>query len=866
MVKRLCLAWKRNKQNKDKGAELTVACSLFAQKTPESKQKENIMKSKMFEKETFKKEVVENVKYLYRKTMDEASEQEIFQAVSYVVKDVIIDQWLATQQEFDKADPKIVYFMSMEFLMGRALGNNLINLTVYNEVKEALEEMGINLNAIEDQEPDPALGNGGLGRLAACFMESLATLGYPAYGCGIRYHYGMFRQKIENGYQVEEPDNWLQNGYPFELKRPEYNFEVKFGGYVRAEAQPDGRTRFVQEGYQSVKAIPYDMPIVGYNNNVVNTLMIWDAEPMECFELDSFDKGDYHRAIEQQNLAKNLVEVLYPNDNHIAGKELRLKQQYFFVSASLQRAIARFKKNHPDIHMLPEKAVFQMNDTHPTVAVAELMRILLDEEGLEWDDAWNITTKCCAYTNHTIMAEALEKWPIEIFSRLLPRIYQIVEEINRRFVLEIQQKYPGDNHKVEKMAIVYDGQVKMAHLAICAGYSVNGVAALHTEILKKQELKDFYEMFPEKFNNKTNGITQRRFLMHGDPLLADWVTKYVGKDWITDLSRIKRLEFYADDEKVQQEFLNIKYQNKLRLASYIEEHNGIEVNPRSIFDVKVKRLHEYKRQLLNILHVMYLYNELKEHPDMEFIPRTFIFGAKAAAGYRNAKLTIKLINSVADVINNDKSINGKIKVVFIEDYKVSNAEIIFAAADVSEQISTASKEASGTGNMKFMLNGALTIGTMDGANVEMAEEVGKENMFIFGMSSDEVIAHEQKRDYDPMQIFNNDQDVRKVLMQLINGFYSPNDPELFRDLYNSLLNTQCTQYADTYFILADFRSYVEAQKKINAAYADEKEWARKAILNIAASGKFSSDRTIQEYVDDIWHLNKITVTVDDKAE
>ena len=824
------------------------------------------MKSKMFEKETFKKEVVENVKHLYRKTMDEASEQEIFQAVSYVVKDVIIDQWLATQQEFDKADPKIVYYMSMEFLMGRALGNNLINLTVYNEVKEALEEMGINLNAIEDQEPDPALGNGGLGRLAACFMESLATLGYPAYGCGIRYHYGMFRQKIENGYQVEEPDNWLQNGYPFELKRPEYNFEVKFGGYVRAEAQPDGRTRFVQEGYQSVKAIPYDMPIVGYNNNVVNTLMIWDAEPMECFELDSFDKGDYHRAIEQQNLAKNLVEVLYPNDNHIAGKELRLKQQYFFVSASLQRAIARFKKNHPDIHMLPEKAVFQMNDTHPTVAVAELMRILLDEEGLEWDDAWNITTKCCAYTNHTIMAEALEKWPIEIFSRLLPRIYQIVEEINRRFVLEIQQKYPGDNHKVEKMAIVYDGQVKMAHLAICAGYSVNGVAALHTEILKKQELKDFYEMFPEKFNNKTNGITQRRFLMHGDPLLADWVTKYVGKDWITDLSRIKRLEFYADDEKVQQEFLNIKYKNKLRLASYIEEHNGIEVNPRSIFDVQVKRLHEYKRQLLNILHVMYLYNELKEHPDMEFIPRTFIFGAKAAAGYRNAKLTIKLINSVADVINNDKSINGKIKVVFIEDYKVSNAEIIFAAADVSEQISTASKEASGTGNMKFMLNGALTIGTMDGANVEMAEEVGKENMFIFGMSSDEVIAHEQKRDYDPMQIFNNDQNVRKVLMQLINGFYSPNDPELFRDLYNSLLNTQCTQYADTYFILADFRSYVEAQKKINAAYADEKEWARKAILNIAASGKFSSDRTIQEYVDDIWHLNKITVTVDDKAE
>ena len=817
------------------------------------------MFSKRFEKAAFKTAVKENVKTLYRKTIDEATPQQLFQAVSYAVKDVIIDDWIETQKRYDETDAKTVYYMSMEFLMGRALGNNLINMTAYKDVKEALEEMNIDLNVIEDEEPDAALGNGGLGRLAACFLDSLATLNYPAYGCGIRYRYGMFKQKIKDGFQVEVPDNWLKDGYPFELRRPEHACEVKFGGYVRAEAGENGRTRFIQEGYQSVNAVPYDMPIVGYNNNVVNTLMIWDAEPMECFELDSFDKGDYHRAIEQQNLAKNLVEVLYPNDNHIAGKELRLKQQYFFVSASLQRAIARFKKNHPDIHMLPEKAVFQMNDTHPTVAVAELMRILLDEEGLEWDDAWNITTKCCAYTNHTIMAEALEKWPIEIFSRLLPRIYQIVEEINRRFVLEIQQKYPGDNHKVEKMAIIYDGQVKMAHLAICAGYSVNGVAALHTEILKKQELKDFYEMFPEKFNNKTNGITQRRFLMHGDPLLADWVTKYVGKDWITDLSRIKRLEFYADDEKVQQEFLNIKYQNKLRLASYIEEHNGIEVNPRSIFDVQVKRLHEYKRQLLNILHVMYLYNQIKEHPEMSFYPRTFIFGAKASAGYVRAKEIIKLINSVADVVNNDLSINGKLKVVFIEDYRVSNAEWIFAAADVSEQISTASKEASGTGNMKFMLNGAPTLGTMDGANVEIVEEVGEENAFIFGMSSDEVIEHEQKRDYNPMDIFNQDQDIRKVLMELINGFYSPNDPELFRDLYNSLLNTQCTQFADTYFILADFRSYAEAQKRVMEAYKDEEGWAKSAILNVANSGKFSSDRTIQEYVDDIWHLDKVTV-------
>ena len=819
------------------------------------------MKENVFNKEAFIEDVKENVKNLYRKTLDEASQQEIFQAVSYTVKDVIIDDWLATQKAFDKQDPKMVYYMSMEFLMGRALGNNMINLKMYKEVKEALGEIGLNLDEIEDQEPDPALGNGGLGRLAACFMESLATLGYAAYGCGIRYRYGMFKQKIKDGFQVEVPDNWLKNGYPFELRRPEYSYEVKFGGYVRAEVTEEGKTRFVQENYQSVLAVPYDMPIVGYGNHVVDTLMIWDAEPMECFELDSFDKGDYHKAVEQENLARNLVEVLYPNDNHIAGKELRLKQQYFFVSASVQRALARYKKHHDDIHKLPEKVTFQLNDTHPTVAVAELMRILLDEEGLSWDEAWEITTKTCAYTNHTIMAEALEKWPIEIFSRLLPRIYQIVEEINRRFIVQIQAEFPGDNGKVARMAIVYDGQVKMAHLAIAAGYSVNGVAKLHTEILKNEQLHDFYELFPQKFNNKTNGITQRRFLMHGDPLLADWVSEHIGDDWITNLSHIEKMAIYATDKKAQQEFMNIKYQNKLRLAKYIKEHNGIEVDPRSIFDVQVKRLHEYKRQLLNILHVMYLYNELKEHPDMDFYPRTFIFGAKAAAGYKNAKLTIKLINNVADVINNDRSINGKIKVVFIEDYRVSIAEWIFAAADVSEQISTASKEASGTGNMKFMLNGALTLGTMDGANVEIVEEVGKENAFIFGMSSDEVIAHERNRDYDPMQIFNTDQDIRKVLMQLINGFYSPNDPELFRDLYNSLLNTQCTQFADTYFILKDFHSYADAQKRVMEAYKDEEGWAKSAILNIAHAGKFSSDRTIQEYVDDIWHLDKITVEV-----
>ena len=819
------------------------------------------METAIFDKEAFKKEVKDNVRSLYRKSLEEATDQELFQAVSYAVKEVVIDQWMETQNSMKKQDPKVVYYMSMEFLMGRALGNNLINLTAYKQVAEALNEMGLDINVIEDQERDPALGNGGLGRLAACFMESLATLGYSAYGCGIRYRYGMFKQKIEDGFQIEVADNWLKDGYPFELRRPEYTYEVKFGGYVRAVNTPDGRVKFQQEGYQVVRAVPYDMPILGYDNHMVNTLMIWDAEPIECFELDSFDKGDYHKAVEQENLAKNLVEVLYPNDNHIAGKELRLKQQYFFVSASVQRAIARFKKNHTDIHDLPKKVAFQLNDTHPTVAVAELMRYLLDEEDLAWEDAWEITTRTCAYTNHTIMAEALEKWPIEIFSRLLPRIYQIVEEINRRFILEIQKQYPGDNGKVERMAIIYNGQVKMAHLAIAAGYSVNGVARLHTEILKNQELKDFYEMFPKKFNNKTNGITQRRFLLHGNPLLADWVTKHVGSEWITDLSRIKKLALYADDAKAQHEFMNIKYQNKVRLAKYIKEHNGIDVDPRSIFDVQVKRLHEYKRQLLNILHIMYLYNELKEHPDREFYPRTFIFGAKAAAGYKIAKLTIKLINSVAEVINNDASIGGKLKVVFIEDYRVSNAEWIFAAADVSEQISTASKEASGTGNMKFMLNGAVTIGTMDGANVEMLEEVGKENMFIFGMSSDEVIAHEKNRDYNPMQIFNSDQDIRKVLMQLINGFYSPHNSELFRELYNSLLNTQSTRYADTYFILADFRSYAQAQKEVVEAYKDEKRWAKMAMLNTACAGKFSSDRTIREYVEDIWKLDPVKIDV-----
>ncbi len=806
-----------------------------------------------FDKETFKKEVVNNVKTLYRKTIDEATQQQVFQAVSYAIKDTIIDQWIATHKEYEKKNAKTVYYLSMEFLMGRALGNNLINLTCYKEVKEALDELGFDLNVIEDQEPDAALGNGGLGRLAACFLDSLATLGYPAYGCGIRYRYGMFRQEIQDGFQIEKPDDWLRDGNPFEVRRSEYACEVKFGGNVRVEHK-DGRNRFVQENYSSIRAVPYDLPVIGYGNNVVNTLRIWDAEAIQDFNLDSFDKGEYQKAVEQQNLARTIVEVLYPNDNHYAGKELRLKQQYFFISASIQTALNKFKEANDDLHDLPKKVTFQLNDTHPTVTVAELMRLLVDEEGLEWDDAWDITCKTCAYTNHTIMAEALEKWPIELFSRLLPRVYQIIEEIDRRYVNMIREKYPNNPEKVKSMAILYDGQVKMAHLAIAGSYSVNGVAQLHTEILKKRELKDFYEMRPEQFNNKTNGITQRRFLLHGNPLLADWITSKIGDEWITDLPHLAKLKVYVDDEKCQQEFMNIKYQNKVRLAAYIKEHNGVEVDPRSIFDVQVKRLHEYKRQLLNILHVMYLYSEIKEHPEMDIVPRTFIFGAKAAAGYKRAKLTIKLINSVADVINNDESIEGKLKVVFIENYRVSNAELIFAAADVSEQISTASREASGTGNMKFMLNGAPTLGTMDGANVEIVEEVGAENAFIFGLSAEEVMAYERDKNYYPADIFNSNANVRKVLTQLINGTFHE-DTEIFRDIYDSLIKE------DVYFTLKDFDSYCEAHRKVDVAYRDEKAWAKMAMLNTACAGKFSSDRTIEQYAKEIWELEKVKVTM-----
>ena len=813
--------------------------------------------TKEFNKERFIENVKSTVRKRYRADIGEATQQQIFQAVSEVVEDEIIEKWMDSYSKFLKKQSKTVYYLSMEFLIGRALGNNLLNLGAYDYVKEALDELGVNINALEDEEPDPALGNGGLGRLAACFMDSLASLGYHAYGCGIRYHYGMFKQKIENGFQKEVPDNWLKNVYPFELKRPEHQKEVRFGGNTRIEYDPaTGENKFIYENYSSVLAVPYDIPIVGYKNGVVDALRIWDAEAINQFELSSFDRGEYDKAVEQNNLARTITEVLYPNDNHYAGKELRLKQQYFFISASVQEALVKHLSMFGTLDNLPEKVAFQLNDTHPTVAIPELMRLLMDEYGYGWDKAWDLTTRTCAYTNHTIMAEALEKWPIDLFSRLLPRIYQITEEINRRFQNQIQEKYPNNPDKIRNMAIIYDGQVRMAYLAIVGSHSVNGVAALHTEILKKDVLKDFYEMMPEKFNNKTNGITQRRFLLHGNPELAHWITKRIGDGWTTHLSELEKLKPYADDQKAQQEFMQIKHRNKERLAEYILEHNGVEVDPNSIFDVQVKRLHEYKRQLLNIMHVMYLRNQLKEHPEMDFYPRTFIFGAKASAGYMTAKLIIKLINAVADSVNNDPALKGRLKVVFIEDYKVSNGEMIFAAADVSEQISTASKEASGTGNMKFMLNGAPTIGTMDGANVEIVEEVGEENAFIFGLSSDQVINYEHNGGYDPNYIFNTDGDIRQVMVQMVNGTFDP-DTELFRPIYDSLLTGKYGP-ADRYFILADFRAYADAQKRVEAAYRDSAKWAKMAMLNTFSSGKFSSDRTIEEYVRDIWHLDKIS--------
>lgn len=807
-------------------------------------------------KETIKNAVVDSLRNLFRKTVDTATDVEIYEAAVYALRTVFTEKWIKTHDEYREKDVKVVYYLSMEFLMGRFFGNSVMNLMMYDTVREALEELGFDYNSIENTEPDPGLGNGGLGRLAACFLDSLSTMEYPAYGCGIRYHYGIFEQKIENGYQVEKPDNWLANGDFWSIKRTEYEAEVKFGGDVRTEIKDNGELKFIQENYSSVIAVPYDYPVIGYGNNTVNTLRLWEARPKNFFDLQSFNAGNYAKALEEQNIANTITEVLYPADEHIQGKELRLRQQYFFISATVQRVIARFKKDHDDFSLLPDKVAFQLNDTHPSIAVAELMRVLVDENDVPWDKAWEITTKVCAYTNHTIMSEALEKWPVELFSRLLPRIYMIIEEINRRFCIELVQKYGNNPGKIHDMSIIADGQIKMAYLAIVGSHSVNGVAKLHTEILKKQELKDFYEFYPDKFNNKTNGITQRRWLLHANRPLAGLITDTIGDGWIRDLDELNKLLPMADNREFREKFMDIKIANKRALAEYIKMTNGVDIDPESIYDIQVKRLHEYKRQLLNVLHIIHLYFRLKAEPEMDITPRTFIFGAKAAAGYRMAKDIIKLINSVAEVVNNDPDVNGKIKVVFMANYCVSLAERLIPAADVSEQISTAGKEASGTGNMKFMLNGAVTIGTMDGANVEIHDEVGEENIIIFGLSSEETARMSREHSYNPWDMYHSDERIRRVMDSLVDGTFAPDNPELFRGVFNSLLGSD---RSDEYFVLKDFASYAEAQERLERIYKNKDEWARMAVINTAKSGKFSSDRTIREYAKEIWNLKPMRI-------
>ena len=808
-----------------------------------------------FSKETIKNAVVECLRNLFRKTVETATDVELYEACIYALRTVFTEKWIKTHDEYKEKDVKMVYYLSMEFLMGRFFGNGVINLQMYDTIREALAELGIDYNLIENTEPDPGLGNGGLGRLAACFLDSLSTMEYPAYGCGIRYRYGIFEQKIENGFQVEKPDGWLESGDFWSIKRTEYEVEVKFGGDVRIEAKEDGEYKFIQENYSSVIAVPYDYPVIGYGNNTVNTLRLWEARPKNMFDLQSFNEGNYAKAVEEANIARTITEVLYPADEHIQGKELRLRQQYFFISATVQRVIARFKTNHTDFKELPDKVAFQLNDTHPSIAVAELMRVLVDENDVPWDDAWDITTKVCAYTNHTIMSEALEKWPVELFSRLLPRIYMIVEEINRRFCISLVQKYGNNPGIVHDMSIISDGQIKMAYLAIVGSHSVNGVAKLHTEILKNQELKNFYDFYPDKFNNKTNGITQRRWLLHANKKLSELITENIGDGWITNLDELNKLIPLADNKEFRDKFIEIKKHNKKELADYILKTNGIEINPDSIYDIQVKRLHEYKRQLLNVFHIINLYFMLKDNPDMDIVPRTFIFGAKAAAGYKIAKDIIKLINSVADVVNNDPDIKGKIKVVFMANYCVTLAEKLIPAADISEQISTAGKEASGTGNMKFMLNGALTVGTMDGANVEIYEEVGKDNIFIFGLSAQETARMYADHSYNPWTVYEYDNRIKRIMNSLVDGTFAPEYPDIFRDIYNSIIGR------DEYFVLEDFASYVDIQEKVSQVYKDKDNWAKMAVINTAKSGKFSSDRTIREYASEIWNIKPLHIEI-----
>ena len=809
-------------------------------------------------KKHIQEEIVENLRTLYRKTLASASKYQIYNAVAMAVKDFVSENWLATHDYFDKHDCKTVYYLSMEFLMGRFLGDAITNLGLHEIVDEALQEMGIDLSDCEEAEADPGLGNGGLGRLAACFLDSLSTLGYPAYGCGIRYQFGIFEQHIENGYQVETPDNWLKNGDPWGVKREEYSRNIRFGGNVKTYMGADGEYHFDLENHQTVVAVPYDYPVVGYHSKMVNTLRLWDAQPVNNFDLQSFNQGQYERAVEEQNLARQLSSVLYPADEHVSGKELRLRQQYFFISATIGHVVEQFMKKHKDFSKLPDYVQFQLNDTHPTLAVAELMRVLLDEHMVPWDDAWEITRATCAYTNHTIMAEALEKWPVELFSRLLPRVYMIVEEINRRFCTNLIEWFGNDPERIRNMAICADGQVRMAHLAIVGSHSINGVAQIHTDILKNIELKSFYEIYPEKFNNKTNGITPRRWLLKSNPGLSNLITNEIGTGWVTDLEQLAKIKPLATDAAFQEKFMNVKRNNKIILANQLSSEFDVLIDPDSIFDIQVKRLHEYKRQLLNIFHVIDLYNAIKLNPSLEIAPRTFLFAAKAAASYHRAKLIIKLINSVAELVNNDPVVSQKIKVLFLPNYRVSMAEKLIPACDVSEQISTAGKEASGTGNMKFMLNGAITVGTLDGANVEMLEEVGNDNIFIFGMNAQEVHSLTLSGNYAPWDLYNMDYNIRNVLTTLINGTLDK-DHELFRELYDAMLNGYNGVRPDEYYVLQDFASYKAVQTEIDLAYKDKSRWAKMAVMNTASAGKFSSDRTIKQYADEIWHIEPVVI-------
>ncbi|MBO4508871.1 MAG: glycogen/starch/alpha-glucan phosphorylase [Spirochaetaceae bacterium] len=812
-----------------------------------------------FDKESFKASLSARLKRQYGKDISQATKHDLFDAVSASAMEIVLENWMKTRNAYYKHQGRRVYYLSAEFLMGRALSNNLINAGIMDGVKEVLKELNIDYNIVEDEEPDAGLGNGGLGRLAACFLDSLATLDYPGHGYGIRYQYGMFEQHIENGCQVEYPDNWLKHRDPWEIKRSDLAVTVKFGGNVVCHRGPNGTSRFEVENAEEVLATPYDMPIVGYDTNTVNTLRLWQASSQDGFDLQLFNQMEYLRAVEKQNSAENISRVLYPNDNGPSGKALRLKQQYFFSSASLQDLMNHFISDHgKDFQKFPDYQVIQLNDTHPVVAIPEMMRLLMDEQGLGWEAAWSIVKRTFAYTNHTILAEALEKWPISIFQSLLPRIYQIVEEINRRLSIELREKYPDDYAKQNRMSIIQNGMIHMAWLAIHASFSVNGVAALHTEILKSQELADWYGLYPEKFNNKTNGITQRRWLLCANPKLSAFITERIGHGWEKDLSLLRGLEKFANDDASLEEFLKIKQENKENLAKYLKITQNEFLDPESIFDVQIKRLHEYKRQLLNILHIMYLYNRLLEDPSFNPPARTFIFGAKAASGYRRAKAIIKLINCVADRINNDRRVRGKLRVVFVENYRVSVAEKIFPASDVSEQISTAGKEASGTGNMKFMVNGAVTLGTLDGANIEIVEEAGKENAFIFGLTKDEIIAIENEHSYNPQKYLDRNPQLAKIMNQLIDGTFDP-DTQLFRELYDSLVYGVEGQRPDVYYVLADFDSYVKAQEQVAKVYTDRKRWAKMALLNIARSGKFSSDRTIEDYVRDIWKLKKLKV-------